>query len=60
MIGLRFPDFVCRALKLRKAVAGTLLEIAASAGRDRHLYYQELYIPPSRRRLVVSDTYRER
>ena len=60
MISLRFPDFVCRALKLRKAVAGTLLEIAASAGRDRHVYYQELYIPSSRRRLVVSDIYRQR
>jgi DNA-binding GntR family transcriptional regulator len=60
MIDLRFPDFVCRALKLRKAVAGTLLEIAASAGRDRHVYYQELYIPSNRRRLVVSDTYLER
>jgi GntR family transcriptional regulator len=52
----RFPEFVRRALKLRRGVTGTLLEVAASAGRDRPLYYQELYIPPNRRRLVISDT----
>jgi DNA-binding GntR family transcriptional regulator len=56
MSTVRFPDTVRRALKLRHAVTGTLLEIAASAGRDRPLYYQELYIPPNRRRLVMSDT----
>ena len=56
MSTVRFPDAVHRALKLRRAVTGTLLEIAASAGRERPLYYQELYIPPNRRRLVMSDT----
>ena len=56
MSTVRFPEAVQRALRLRRAVTGTLLEIAASAGRDRPLYYQELYIPPNRRRLVMSDT----
>lgn len=56
MSTVRFPDAVRRALRLRRAVTGTLLEIAARAGRDRPLYYQELYIPPNRRRLVMSDT----
>lgn len=52
----RFPEPALRALKLRRAVTGTLIEIAASAGRNRPVYYQELYIPPNRRRLVVSDS----
>lgn len=56
MSTVRFPDAVRRALKLRRAVTGTLLEVAASAGRDRPLYYQELYISPNRRRLVMSDS----
>lgn len=56
MSTVRFSDAVRRALRLRRAVTGTLLEIAATAGRDRPVYYQELYIPPNRRRLVMSDT----
>jgi len=55
MSWVRFPEAVCCALKLRRASIGTLLEIVASAGRDRPLYYQELYIPSNGRRLVVSD-----
>lgn len=52
-----FPSDVCRALKQGSSAVGTLLEIAASTGRGRHVYFQSLYIPPNRRRLVVSDTY---
>lgn len=54
---VRFPEPVLKALKSRRAITGTLLEIAASAGRNRPVYYQELYIPPTRRRLVVSDSF---
>jgi GntR family transcriptional regulator len=52
-----FPAGVCRALKLAFGAIGTVLEIAASTGRGRHVYYQTLYIPPNARRLVVSDTF---
>ncbi len=52
-----FPDAVCRAVKAKKGTVGTLLEIAASTGRSRPVYYQELFIPPNPRRLVVSDSY---
>ena len=52
-----FPAAVCAALGLKRETSGTLLEIAASAGRGRAVYYQELFIPPNRRRLVISDTY---
>lgn len=52
-----FADGVCRALALRSGAVGTVLDIAASTGRGRHVYYQTLYIPPNARRLVVSDTF---
>lgn len=55
MSTVQFPQAVCRALTLRGTPTGTLLEIAASAGRHRPLYYQELYLPVNGRRLVVSD-----
>lgn len=55
MSTVRFPEAVRRALRLRRPITGTLLEIAASAARDRPVYYQEIYIPPTHRRLVISD-----
>jgi GntR family transcriptional regulator len=54
---VRFSDAICRALELRRGLEGNLLEIAASAGRDRPVYMQELFIPRNPRRLVVSDSY---
>lgn len=54
-----FPDEICRAVGVGKGTTGTLLEVAASTGRSRYVYYQELFIPPNRRRLMVSDTYDE-
>jgi len=52
-----FPATVCRAIGVAPATVGTLLEIVASAGRTRNVYHQQLFIPPTRRRLVVSDTF---
>jgi GntR family transcriptional regulator len=54
---VRFPDEICRALALRARSRCNLLEIGAAAGRERPLYFQELYIPFTELRLVVSDTY---
>lgn len=48
---------VCRAIGVADGTPGTLLEIAASTGRGRHVYFQEILIPPNPRKLVVSDTY---
>lgn len=53
----RFSDAICRALKVRRGLRGNVLEIAASAGRDRAVYMQELFIPANPRRLVVSDSF---
>lgn len=54
---IAFSEAVCRAINVRKGTVGTLLEIAAGAGRNRHVYYQELHVPPNARRLLISDTY---
>ena len=54
---LPFPAAVCRAIGSSRPIVGTLLEIVASAGRTRNVYYQQLFIPPTHRRLVVSDTF---
>jgi GntR family transcriptional regulator len=53
----RFDDAVCRAIKVRRGTVGMLLQVVASTGRGRHIYYQELFVPPSRRQLQVSDSY---
>jgi DNA-binding GntR family transcriptional regulator len=52
-----FPAAVCGAIGVAASTVGTLLEVVASAGRTRNVYYQQLFIPPTRRRLVVSDTF---
>ncbi len=54
---VRFDAAIRSALAMRRTREGNLLEIGASAGRDRPLYFQELFIPPNPRRLVVSDRY---
>lgn len=53
---IRFEDAIRRALKLRHVRDGNLLEIGARAGRDRPVYFQELFMPPTRRKLLVSDS----
>ena len=51
---IRFPAEVCRAIKARRATAGMLLEIVGYAGGGQAVYYQEIYVPPTGRRLVLS------
>jgi GntR family transcriptional regulator len=53
----RFDDAVCRAIQVGRGTVGMLLQVVASTGRGRHIYYQELFVPPSRRQLQVSDSY---
>lgn len=57
---MAFPAAVCRSIAVALSTTGTLLEIVASAGRTRNVYYQQLFIPPTRRRLVVSDKFDSR
>ena len=52
-----FPPEACRAMGLRARTSGTVLEIVASAGRIRNVYYQQLFLPATAHRLVVSDAF---
>lgn len=45
------PARACTAIGVRSRTRGQLIEICAFVGRDQPIYYQELYIPPNRRRL---------
>lgn len=48
------PADACRVLDVRRGTRGQVLEISAQVGRDSPIYYQELYIPPNRRRLHLA------
>ena len=52
----RFPADVCRAIRVASGTLGMLMECVAAARAGFTVYYQELYIPPNERRLVVSDS----
>ena len=49
------PEEVCTAIGIRPGTIGQLLEVAAFVGRESPIYYQELYIPPNRRRLHLAS-----
>lgn len=48
------PDFICEALKAKSRVAGCLLELTARDRKGGAIYFQEVFIPPNARRLIVS------
>jgi hypothetical protein len=48
------PAEVCEVIGARRDTVGQLLEAAAFVGRDSPIYYQELFIPPNRRRLHLA------
>lgn len=52
----QFPPEVCRAIAVRIGTVGTIIEIVASGGTGEAIYYQQLYVPPSARKLHLSDT----
>lgn len=54
---LRFTDAFCRACLVDKGTTGMFLQIVASTVRGRNVYYQEFFVPPSKRRLMLSDHY---
>ena len=52
----RFPADVCRVVRVPANTLGMVMECVATARAGVSVYYQELYIPPNERRLVVSDS----
>jgi DNA-binding GntR family transcriptional regulator len=53
------PADVCRAIGVRRATRGMLLELSAHVGRDSPVYHQELSVPPGRRRMHLAAGPRE-
>lgn len=51
---VKLPAAVCRAIDVQPGACGMLMEATAYAG-DTPLYYQELYIPPTQRRLYIES-----
>jgi GntR family transcriptional regulator len=49
-----FPDAVCKAIKVPRRTSGGVMEIVAYDSGGQAVYFQELYIPPNSRRLLVS------
>jgi len=50
-----FPDAVCQLIGVKHRTIGLLVEATAYAGADTPAYYQELYIPPTQRRLYTES-----
>ncbi len=50
-----FEVEVCDTLAVKPGTVGLHVEIVAHAGKSVHMYYQELFIPPSGRELHISD-----
>jgi GntR family transcriptional regulator len=48
------PDEVCAALKLKRKVTGSILEIVAFDETGVAIYFQDVCIPPNSRRLLLS------
>lgn len=55
-----FPTDTLRLLGVHPRTAGMHIESIARAGRSRTLYFQQLYVPPTRRRLhIATRSHRE-
>lgn len=55
----QFPPEVCEAIGAPRGTKGQLLQVEAFVGRDSPIYYQELFIPPNRRRLHLASDGRD-
>jgi DNA-binding GntR family transcriptional regulator len=55
LIMTKFSRDVAKVIGVSPGTTGFMLESVASAGLNNHVYYLESFIPPNRRKLVVSD-----
>jgi hypothetical protein len=54
MLSVRsFPDYVCKAIKVKPGTSGGVMEIFAYDRQGDGVYFQDLFIPPNDRRLFV-------
>lgn len=57
LIMTRFSRDVAKVIGVSPGTTGLMLESVASAGRNNYVYYLESFIPPTTRKLVVSEDY---
>lgn len=50
-----FPDTVCAAIGVKRRTSGAVLEIVAYDRKGEAVYLQDLFIPPSARRLFIAS-----
>lgn len=53
----QLPDAASRAAGLPRGSFGLALEIAASAGRARPVFFQQLFVPANTGKIFISDTF---
>jgi len=53
---ITIPAHICRAIEIPPQTFGLLLQIVASSGQKNPVYYQEIFIPPNKRKLYISDS----
>ena len=51
----KFPDAVCKAIDVARGTSGAVLEIVARDRKGAAVYFQDLFIPPTDRRLFISN-----
>ena len=50
-----FPDPICAAIGVARGTSGAVLEIVARDRKGAAVYFQDLFIPPTDRRLFISN-----
>jgi GntR family transcriptional regulator len=48
-----FPNYVCKTLKVRPKTSGGVMELVAYDRRGEAVYFQDFFIPPNPRRLLL-------
>lgn len=51
-----FEDDICRTIEITSKTVGLRLEIMAASGKNNHIYFNEVFIPPSNQKLRISDS----
>lgn len=49
-----FPGYVCKAIGVKRGTSGAVLQIVARDRQAGAVYFQDLWIPPTRRRLAIA------
>lgn len=50
-----FPTHVCEAIGVKPKTSGAVLEIVARDRQGDAVYFQELFVPPTKRRLHIAS-----